>query len=244
MFGKLFGGASKSPAHQAGQELFQQGMEAAKQYRTTEAMRLYSKSFETNPNPAPLINRAKLYRWRLLFAESIRDLEIAQRLDKQQGDEFSIPIGIELKECKFLAQNRFNGKRDLFITDLKSKGFDYVAERLTNTIFKGEGFLLGYHVMNEVDNVKKFENIADFPSVKHLLENDLRDHSVIDKILSDRAGQNGFEESGKLFQMMLCVYDYSDMAKIRDLMIQKIWALMNSPNDDSTISDRVGPTLR
>ena len=84
-------------------------MEAAKQYRTAEAIRLYTNSFEANPNPAPLINRANIYRWRLLFAESIRDLEKAQRLDNQQGDELSIPIGTLLEECKFLAQNRFNG---------------------------------------------------------------------------------------------------------------------------------------
>lgn len=230
MFGKLFGGGAKASAYQAGQELFQRGMEAASQYRTAEAIRLYSSSFEANPNPASLINRAKLYRWRLLFAEAIRDLELAQRLDKQQGNEFSIPIGIELEECRFLAQNRLNGQRDLFVADLKDKGFDYVAERLADTIFKGEGFLLGYHVMNEVDNVKKFENIADFPFVKTLIENDLRNHSIIDKILAERDGQEAFEASGKLFQMMLCVYDYPDMAKLRDLMVQKIWTLMNSPH--------------
>ncbi len=34
----------------------------------------------------------------------------------------------------------------------------------------------------------------------------------------------------KLFQMMFCVYDYPDMAKLRDLMVQKIWTLMNSPH--------------
>lgn len=50
-------------------------------------------------------------------------------------------------------------------------------------IFKGEGFLFGYYVMNEVDNVKKFENIVDFLFVKILIENDLWDYSIIDKIL-------------------------------------------------------------
>ena len=84
--------------------------------------------------------------------------------------------------------------------------------------------------MNEVDNVKKFENIPDFPSVKHLLESDLRDHSVIEKVLSEPLGQKAFEASGTLFQMMICVYDYPDMAKLRDLMVQKMWktwTLMN-----------------
>lgn len=102
MFGKLFGGAAKSPAHQAGDAFFRRGMAAAAQYRTAEAISLYTDSFEANPNPAPLINRANIYRWRLLFAESIRDLEMAQRLDKQQGDEFSIPIGALLEDVSFL----------------------------------------------------------------------------------------------------------------------------------------------
>lgn len=228
MFRKLFGSAPKSTAYLAGQELFQQGMEAAKQYRTAEAIALYTQSFEKEPNPAPLVNRAKLYRWRLLFAESIRDLELAQRLDKQQASQFGAEIARELRECKLLAQNIFNGKRQPFNDDLKDKGFDYVAERLADTIFKGEGSLLGYHLINEVDNVQKFENLADFPSVKRLLENDLRDPRLIEGILSDREAQEAFEASGMLFQMMLCVYDYPDMAKLRDLMVQKISNLMNS----------------
>lgn len=228
MFRKLFGVAPKSTAYLAGQALFQQGMEAASQYLTAEAIELYTESFAREPNPAPLINRAKLYRWRLLFAESIRDLELAQRLDKQQGNQFGADVTRELTECKFLAQNIFNGKRNLFREDLRAKGFDYVAERLADTIFKGEGSLLGYHLINEVDNVRKFENVADFPSVKHLLDNDLRDPRIIDGILSDHEAQRAFEDSGMLFQMMLCVYDYPDMAKLRDTMVHKISNLMNS----------------
>ncbi len=157
------------------------------------------------------------------IAESLRDLEIAERLDKEQGQEFSVAIEIEMKECKLLVENRLNGKRELFITDLKSKGYDYVAGRLLDTIFKGDRLLLGYHLLNEVDNVKKFEDISDFPMVKHLLENDLSDFTESEKILSDSEGQKGFAATSMLFQGMLCAYDYSDMAKLRDLIVQKIW---------------------
>jgi tetratricopeptide (TPR) repeat protein len=231
VFRKLFGGGTpKSPAYEAGQQLFQQGMKAASEYRTAEAMVLYTKSFVANPNPAPLINRAKLYRWRLLFEEAIRDLEIAMRLDKQQGDQFSMPLGKELQECKFLAQHRLGGKRDLFVTDLQSKGFDYVAGRIADSVFEGDGQLLGYHMVNEVDNVKKFESLPDFPSAKTLLANWMKDQSVIDQALANPTISGEYQEKRMIFETMVCVYDYADMAKMRDTIIRMIWCLLNPPS--------------
>lgn len=210
-------------------------MKAASEYRTAEAMALYTKSFETNPNPSPLINRAKIYRWRLLFEEAIRDLEIAMRLDKQQGDQFSIPLGQELRECKFLAQHRLSGKRDLFITDLQSKGFDYVAGRIADSIFEGNGQILGYHMVNEVDNVKKFENRRDFPSADTLLTNWMKDQGVIDQALADPAISAEYRDKRTIFETMVCVYDYPDMAKMRDTLIRKIWCLLNPPSQMQSI---------
>lgn len=231
MFRKLFsGGASQSAAYEVGQQLFEQGMTAASEYRTAAAIELYTKSYETNANPAPLINRAKLYRWRILFEEAIRDLEIAMRLDKQQGDEFSIPLGKELRECKMLARNRFNGQRDLFVTDLRSKGFEYVAGRLADSIFEGDGQLLGYHLVNEVDNVKKFENMADFPSVKLLVDNWMKDQGTIDQVLADQRISAEYEQKRHVFEAMVCVYDYADMAELRDTIVRKIWCLLNPPS--------------
>lgn len=232
MFRKLFGGGSapQSSAHEAGQQLFEEGMRAASEYRTAAAIALYTRSYETNPNPAPLINRAKLYRWRLLFREAIRDLEIAMRLDKQQGDQFAIPLGNELRECKFLAQNLFNGKKDLFVTDLRSKGFDHVAGRIADSILEGNGQLLGYHLVNEVDNVKKFETLSDFPAVKTLVTNWMQDQRVIDRALADPELSAEYRERRVLFEAMVCVYDYPEMAKLRDTIIRKIWCLLNPPS--------------
>jgi tetratricopeptide (TPR) repeat protein len=228
MFKKLFGGTAQGSNYQAGKDLFERGMKAALEYRTAEAIELYSKSFELSPNPSPLINRAKLYRWRLLFEQSIRDLEMAKRLDEQQGDQFARSIGKELDECRFLAQNRLSGNRDLFVTDLRKKGFDYVAGRLADTIFEGQGSLLGYHVLNELDNLSKFENLADFPSARHLLQSGTVTPAMINSVIADLNAQRAFDPKGQLFQMMICVYDYPDMSKLRDLLVKKIWELMNS----------------
>nr|QQZ48892.1 hypothetical protein JKL49_16535 [Phenylobacterium glaciei] len=210
-------------------------MEAAIEYRTADAIALYTKSFETNPNPAPLINRAKIYRWRILFEEAIRDLETAMRLDKQQGDQFSVPLGKELRECKLIAENRFNGKKRLFIADLRSKGFDYVAGRIADSIFKGNGQLLGYHLVNEVDSVKKFENPSDFPSVKTLINNWMTDQRVIDEVLADPNIGSEYRELRDVFEGMICVYDYADMAKLRDTIVRKIWCLLNPPSQMQTL---------
>ncbi|GAA0569603.1 hypothetical protein GCM10009099_04150 [Caenispirillum bisanense] len=210
-------------------------MKAASEYRTAEAIALYTKSYETNPNPAPLINRAKLYRWRLLFAEAIRDLESAMQIDKQQGGEFSRVLRSELAECKALAEKRFNGKRDLFIADLREKGFDYVAGRFADVIFKGDGQLAAYHMVNEVDNVKKFENRADFPAVKTLLNNWMKDQGVIDQVLADPELSERYQEKRIMFESMICVYDYPDMAKLRDEIVRIIWCVLNPPSQMQAI---------
>ncbi|GAM01850.1 hypothetical protein [Sphingomonas parapaucimobilis] len=237
MFRKLFGtgGVPQTPAYEVGQQLFSDGMKAASEYRTAAAIALYTRSFEVNPNPAPLINRAKLYRWRLLFGEAIRDLEIAMRLDKQQGDEFSIPLAKELRECKLIAQNLFNGKKDLFVTDLRSKGFDHVAGRIADSIFDGNGQLLGYHLVNEVDNIKKFETISDFPSVRTLATNWMRDQRMIDQVLANPELSAEYHEKRVLFEAMVCVYDYPEMAKLRDTIVRKIWCLLNPPSQRQAI---------
>ncbi|MBG75331.1 MAG: hypothetical protein CL956_05965 [Erythrobacteraceae bacterium] len=236
MFRKLFGGgAPQSPAYEAGQHLFEQGMRAASEYRTADAIALYTRSIEANPNPAPLINRAKLYRWRLMFEDAITDLETAVKLDKQQGNEFAAPLAQELRECRILAENRFNGKRPLFIADLNDKGFDHVAGRIADSIFQGNGQLLAYHMVNEVDNAKKFENLSDFPSVKTLLNNWMKDQSVIDQALADQRIHAEYEPKRGIFEAMVCVYDYPDMAKLRDTIVRKIWCLLNPPSQMQAI---------
>lgn len=228
VFKKIFGGRDdKTSAYLAGQQFFQQGMQAASEYRTAAAIALYTKSFETNPNPAPLINRAKLYRWRLLFTQAIHDLEAAMRLDKQQGDQFSISLGEELRECKMRAQVRLGGKRDLFLTDLQNKGFDYISGRIVDSIFEGNGQLLGYLMIDEVDNIKKFETLSDFPTAKSLVDNWMRDQDVIDQILSDQTIKEEYKDKRIVFESMVSVYDYPDMAKMRDTIIRKIWCLLN-----------------
>lgn len=231
----LSGGGPQLPADEVGQQLFRQGMKAASEYRTADAIALYTQSFETSPNPSPLINRAKLYRWRMLFDEAIRDLEAAMRLDKQQGDEFSIPLVTELRECKFLAQNRLNGNGEIFIADLRSEGFDRIAGRLADSIFEGNGQLLGYHLVNEVDNVSKFENLSDFPSVKMLLGNWMKDQRVIDQVLSDPIISREYKDKRAIFESIVCIYDYEDMAKIRDTIVRKIWCILNPPSKTQTL---------
>jgi hypothetical protein len=165
-----------------------------------------------------------------LFEEAISDLEIAMKLDKQQGNQFAVPLTKELRECKLIAQNKFNGKKILFVEDLRIKGFDYVAGRIADSLFKGNGQLLGYHLVNEVDSVKKFENLSDFPSVKTLINNWMKDQHVIDEVLADPNIGSEYREIRDVFEGMICVYDYADMAKLRDTIVRKIWCLLNPPS--------------
>lgn len=225
LFRKLFGGGDTPapPSFHEGQRLFERGMEAATNYRTAEAISLYTKSFEANPNPAPLINRAKLYRWRLLFAGAIRDLELAQQIDEKQGDEFGNEIERELRECRLLAANMFNGTRDALVSDLQKNGHDFAAGRLIDVIFKNRVDFWAYHLMNEVDNVQKFENLAEFPIVERLLETFFTDASSIDDVLSDPVATAAFFDASFMFQGMICVYEYQDMVKLRCLILEKLF---------------------
>ena len=214
-------------------------MIAATEYRTDDALELYTKSFEANPNPAPLINRAKLYRWRLLFDKAIADLELAMRLDKQQGDEFSMDLVRELRECKAISQNRINGKKLGFQADLTDKGFDYVSSRIADVVFKGNGQQMAYHLVYEMDNVQKFERRSDFPSADSLLKNWMKSQDTMDGILSDPALSQEYIDTRMLFEAMVCVYEYSDMAKMRDTIIQKIWCKLNPPSQRQAIWEAV-----
>lgn len=232
MFRNLFGGGNTPDRRQyeAGQKLFAEGVNAASYYRTAEAISLYTRSFEANPNPAPLINRAKLYRWRLLFEKAIEDLELAVKIDRQQSNEFSNELGRELRECRLVAENLFNGRKKLFVEDLRDKGFDYVSGRIADSIFKGDGRLLAYHLVNEVDNVKKFEVTDDFPAVKTLLQNWMTDQAVIDQTLENREISNQYQSKRLIFESMVSVYDYPDVAKMRDTLVRKIWCHLNPPS--------------
>jgi tetratricopeptide (TPR) repeat protein len=231
LFKKWFGLGGNGPSnHETGKDLFQRGMAAAIKYRTSEAVTLYTKSYEAAPNPAPLINRAKIYRWRLMFDDSIKDLETATNLDKKQGNQFAVPLSRELRECRLLAQNLYNGKRSLFIADLKDKGFEHVAGRIVDTIFEGNGKLLGCHMVNEVDTVKKFENIADFPSIDTLVNNWMQDQDIIDQNLSDQSLALEYQPKRLIFESMVCVYSYKDMAKLRDTIVRMIWCKLTPPS--------------
>jgi tetratricopeptide (TPR) repeat protein len=230
MFRKIFG-APHTPAHRVGSQLFQEGMNAAIEFRTAEAIALYTKSFEANPNPAPLINRSKLYRWRILYNNAIEDLEYASVLDQQHSNEFSREIDKELSECKIVAHNLFNGKIDLFRDDLQENGFDYVAGRIADVVFEGNGKLLAYHLINEIDNIKKFEHRSDFVYSDLLINNWIKDQSAIDQALKTPEVRYTYADKRKVFESMVCVHEYENMAKLRDTMVRKIWCLLTPPSE-------------
>lgn len=230
MFRKIFG-APHTPAHQVGSQLFKEGMNAAIEFRTAEAIALYTKSFEANPNPAPLINRSKLYRWRILYKDAIEDLEYASILDQQHANQFSREIEKELSECKFVAQNLFNGEVNLFREDLEENGFDYVAGRITDVVFEGNGKLMAYHLVNEIDNIKKFEDRSDFIYSDLLINNWIKDQSAIDQVLKSSGVRSVYIDKRRVFESMVCVHEYANMAKLRDTIVRKIWCLLTPPSE-------------
>lgn len=84
--GSLFSGAG---SYAEGQRLFEQGMKAATDFRSNEAIDYYTRSIEARANPSPFINRANLLMKRIRYREALSDLIEAKRLDDQQGREFT-----------------------------------------------------------------------------------------------------------------------------------------------------------
>lgn len=225
MFSRFFkkGAGRQSSDKMAGQALFEAGMKAALQYKTYEAIDLYTRSFEANPNPSPLINRAKLYEWQIRFDKAIDDLEKALELDRRQGDEFGRTIQAKLKYCKSISYNRFNGYREKAINDLRRRGedgYDEVSERLIDVIFKGNLPFKLFHVMNEIDSILKFERLEDFPEVEMIAP--MIPKADIEMALSDKSANEAFKETDSLFKAMICPYDYGDMTKLRCRIIYNI----------------------
>lgn len=239
MFSRLFNsmGGQTQDNRQAGRELFEAGMRAAKNYKTRDAIDLYTRSFAASPNPAPLINRSKLYMWQIRYDKAIEDLEQAATLDTAQGDEFGVTIATELKKYRVIAAGRFNGIREKMIADLRRRGefaHDEVAERLIDVIFKGSMPLKMFHVLNEIDSVRKFETLEDFPEIEMIAP--MIPAEKVEAAVNDRQAVGGFEATDNLFRSMLCVYDHEDMTKLRCRIVYNICC--EQPADAATPSMR------
>lgn len=196
-----------------GQELFERGMLAASRYECDEAIKLYTASIEANPNPAPYINRAKLFSLRLRHYEALQDLQKALELDLKQGREFQNEIGKEIELSKVMTVHYGNGLRERLIDDLESNGHIHVGKRILSSCSENNLDLIEHHFFNEIDNIKKFDGFDANPEACEYCE--LYPQSFIDEKLVSCPSPSEYEMMRMKYESFLCAYPPDKMTLVR-----------------------------
>lgn len=209
--------------HEEGKTLFEMGMAHALNFESNKAIELYTESLSKSPNPAPLQNRANLLAKRLDFEAALRDLELARKLDLMQGKQFQSAIQEESLKIEIYTSAIKN--RDHFTTSLQENGLKFVAHRLIQVSFEvtekalmyatTKQVALEYFFFNELDNIKKFDDITRFPSMEwelHAYPNDF----IQEKI--SNTPPDYFQSEAKMYTL-LCAHSDGDRYPLRDAVM-------------------------
>lgn len=225
MFGKFFGQSADDEARKAGKILFQEGMRLALAYDTEGAIDCYTRSFALSPNPSPLINRANLLSKRLRYAEALRDLLEAKRLDDLGGREFTRTLEEEISTTEIITGNYRNGMREQLLSEFDPDRISYVSGRIISASFNIENWskgifdrgMLEFHFFNDLDNIIKFDDVTDYPNVAAIL--DSYDADFIDYKISLCPNFTSYSIYEGTLHGMLCIYDVEIMKSLRNTML-------------------------
>jgi tetratricopeptide (TPR) repeat protein len=216
-----------------GKRLFELGVAAAHRGNFNEAFAYYSQSIDVCPNPVPYINRARILVKKIRYQEALNDLLNARRVDKSQSSEFLPEIESEIQLVQFFTENYRNGTREKLLDDFRQKSesfYDtlYIARRIFCVSFKvdREGHrpynspLVEYHFFNELDNVKRFESVNDYPEAEEFLQS--YPDEFIQKKIQGPIDTETYAKSEAILHQFLCSYDEKDMRHLRRHIIYDI----------------------
>ncbi len=213
-----------------GMLLFEQGMQAATNFKSNEAIAYYTRSIETCANPSPYINRANLLMKRIRCREALKDLQEAKRLDDEQGRQFTFEINRELAWAKALSSHYDDGMREKLIVDLHGSDHGTVAERILCASFDIHRLQLEYrtfdrtlvefHLFNEIDDIVKFDDLTLYPEAVQLLQN--YDVHFIDMKVEKCPDVQLYHDAQAKLHGFLCSYDLEDMIMLRRCMLYDI----------------------
>lgn len=227
VFGNLFKRSDIKYEYKEAKRLYELGMEAALRFESSKALEYYSMSIKLNPNPAPYINRANILSKRMRHKEALSDLLEAQRLDSVQAGEFNSVISKEIAQEKLFTANYENGTREKLLTDLKQNDASYVALRILCVAFgiKESQWSIGafnrelleFHFFNELDNVRKFDEISSYPEIEEYLH--IYEPKFIELKIENCPDPNGYKNAETIMHTFLCSYDERDMVHLRRSML-------------------------
>lgn len=230
MFKSLFGGRDEK--REDGERLFYEGMAAASRYDCDQAIALYSKSIEMSANPAPYINRAKIFTWRQRYLEALADLQKAQNLDAAQGREFAPEIETEISKVKPLCHHYLSGNREMVIELLKSNMDDSYSmadvvkgiwREALSSISKSHQYncLTRFHFFNELDNIKKFSGFNLYPTAEEYWDQ-YPDEFVDLELESGCPDDEAYILVCAHVGSALCLLEEKEMARYREATIYRI----------------------
>ncbi|MBS1832376.1 MAG: hypothetical protein JST65_06680 [Acidobacteria bacterium] len=212
--------------------MFELAMQAAVQFRSNEAIDLYTRSITACPNPSPYMNRANLLMKRIRCREALQDLLEAKRLDDRQGRQFGNELSREIGWARTLSSNYDNGTREKLIKDLRASDRDTVAERIICASFGIDKLqweynsfdreLIEYHLFNDVDDIAKFDDVRSYPEAAELTR--AYDPRFIEQKVARCPDQRAYQDAQAKMHNFLCSYDLTDMIQLRRYMIYRIHA--------------------
>ncbi|MEJ6017023.1 hypothetical protein ACTG22_07450 [Aeromonas caviae] len=215
--------------YEKGRKLFEAGVALAEQYRCQEAIDYYTRSIKICNNPAPYINRANLFSKKIRHYEAMQDLLEAQRLDLEQGNEFSLEITRELAFEYMLTQNYRNGVRETLAEPTGENSQD-IADHI---IHKSFGFhpyswevnpsnlkILEFHFFNEIDNFIKFEQVDKYEDIKQWIDG--FSNEFIAMKVNACPDIKAYQEAEIKLHTFLCSYSEEHMLQIRRSILHRI----------------------
>ncbi|WP_456387633.1 hypothetical protein [Profundibacter sp.] len=231
MFSKLFNNRRpvQPEGFDEGKRLFELGVAAAHQGNFNEAFDLYSLSIDVCPNPVPYLNRARILIKKIRYQEALNDLLKARSVDKAQSREFLPEIDAEIESVQFFTESYRNGTREKLLKDFEQQSDTrYIARRIFCSSFKvdHEGYrpynspLVEYHFFNELDNIKRFEIVSDYPEVEEFLQ--MYPYEFIKKKIEGPVDTEAYAFAEAIFHQFLCSYGEKEMRYLRREIIYDI----------------------
>ena len=170
---------------------------------------------------------------RIRYREAMGDLLKAKLLDVAQGRQFLDEIEVDLAKAQHVSFGYENGIRESLIGDFEAgTDVDQIAKKILLVSFdcpRAEwGWvthsepLFEWHFFNELDNVRLFEDVDEYPEAKELLR--LYPLDFIEFKLDQYIDQAAYRNAETKLHMFLCCYDEPQMCQVRRTMLYRLHA--------------------
>ncbi len=234
----------KANEFQAGKSLFELGVGAANKEDFKTALEYYTKSIDVREDPSAYLNRARILFKRIRYWEGLQDLLKARDLDLEKDRLFiRDEINHEIDFAEAVVGNYRNGIREKLIEDFDQRNdIGPIAMRILEVSFSlpegSWGIALGmnpifeFHFFNELDNIRLFDEIQNYPTAKNYLQ--LYPGEFLQRKINEPIDDDAYKKAELMLHGFLCSYDEKRMYRLREYMLYRMHDALLSAQYGST----------